>query len=1214
MARSKPRSRPKLKAAARKKPKRASPARPVDQRIPIVGIGASAGGLVALQEFFRTVPPNAPSAFIVVQHLDPTRASEMATILSHVTSLPVIQAADGMELRSGHVFTIPPDKTLTIEDGRLRVLPSDQPRGKWLVIDRLFCSMAEQAGERSVGVVLSGTGSDGTLGLRAIKGEGGLAIAQDPDSAEYDSMPRSAIATGMVDHVLTPGRMMKAIGGFVDHDYVKQPNNGDPIRVPSHINSILSLLHLKRNVDFSGYKKGTLIRRIERRMSMRQVSRTADYLKLLRQEPDEVNALFNDLLIQVTRFFRDADAYKALGREVLSRLVQSAGKESPIRVWVPGCATGEEAYSLAIQILNLADRAQKSVSLQVFASDLDKPSLDWARAGTYPESIANDIAPDLLERYFVRQEHQYVVSQMLRDSVLFAQHNLLVDPPFSRLDLISCRNLLIYLEANIQRRVLQLFHFSLEPGRFLFLGTSETVGVRSDLFQQVNKKAQIYCRLGTVRGERTRLSSAGVAPSPATATVARPRPALPPEPPDYALKHARDLILERHTRATALVNQRFEILSLYGPTGDFLVQPTGPLTTDILSWVREGVRAKLRVALQAAIRKQEKVTVTGMRMRRKDRAVAITVTVEPLGVQFESNGLMLVVFTDQVAPARSRASTGGDHSDQPLVRQLEYELKKARDDLQTTAEQMESTNEELRATNEEVLSINEELQSTNEELENSKEELQSVNEELSTVNAELEYKVGELQTLNDDITNLLTSTDLPTLFLDRGFRIRRFTPATSRLFRLIDSDVGRPISDISHIMADRELMNDIRSVLSSLQPIEREIYTIKSDGFLRRVLPYRTQKDQIEGVVITYTDLADRIRAATQVKEARDFAEAVIKTLREPLLVLNDDLVVQSANAAFYRVFELEPGQVTGRRVFDVGAHEWNIPELRQLLEKAVSTHEAIINYEIRREFAGVGERVLCVNANVLINDSETTILLAFEDITIRLEAERTRTEALRKLVTYDEKERHRLALELHDETGQHLTAFLLGLASLRDTYANLPDVQQVVRELHDKAEELARNLHGISLQLRPRALDDHGLEQAVLNYLEDIRHRHGLEVDFHRAGPELGRLPPVIETVLYRVTQEALTNVLKHARARRVSVVITRRRKEVHLIIEDDGGGFDPTIMEGNGKSLGLRGMRERVMLAKGSLTVESRPGAGTTVFARLPIRGDDYDGDDEA
>jgi two-component system CheB/CheR fusion protein len=1179
------------------------------RRIPIVGIGASAGGVDALLEFFKTIPDDPGMAFIVVQHLDPTRISEMPGLLARRTRLPVTPADDMMPIQPNRVYTIPPDRYVVVQDGHLRVTLPTEPRGLRLPVDALFYSMAEHAAECAVGVILSGNGSDGSLGLRSIKGHGGLAVVQDPSTAEYDGMPRNAIATGVVDHILGPTEMMEMIRGFADHDYVQKPIDGDRAPIPNHVTGILSLLHARRNVDFSAYKKGTLLRRIDRRMSVKHVTQGGDYLRMLRESTDEVNALFNDMLIQVTRFFREPETWKILETEVLARLVAEADKDHPIRVWVPGCASGEEAYSIAILLLEMVDRAQKHIPIQIFATDLDQGSLDQARQGAYPDSIAAHVSPERLQRFFVKSEHRFTVNQVLRDTCIFAHHNMLVDAPFSRLDLISCRNVLIYLEAVIQRRVFDLFHFSLRPGRFLFLGSSETVGAQTDLFQPIDKKTKVFRRLGTVRGDRLRLSLGAAS---ATVTAGLPGPAAPSRE-NATLQKARDLVLERHTRATALINRRNEILALFGPTHDYLTQPTGALTADLLYWVKEGVRAKLRSAIQSAIRRQEKVTLQGLRTQRQGKPVLIGVTVEPLNAQPESDGLVLVVFEDEVEEARPRRGSRKADSSEPVIRQLEYELKVARDDLQTSVEQLESSNEELRATNEEILSMNEELQSTNEELETSKEELQSVNEELTTVNNQLEQRVIEQQTLNDDITNLLTSTDLPTLFLDRRFLIRRFTPATTRLFRLISTDIGRPIQDISRMVEDPTLLEDASEVLSRLRPVEREVRGAPGQGYLRKVLPYRTMLDRIDGVVITYTDISDRLRADAGIREARDFAEAVIATLREPLLVLDQRFVVKSANGAFYRVFQLSPDQVVGRRVFDLGSHEWNVPEFRRLLEQTMAGKAPITNYEVRREFAGVGERVICVNASALVEREETVVLLAFEDITSRMEAELARNEALRQLVSYDEKERHRLALELHDETGQHLTAFLLGLATLRDSYADRPEVRKVVQALQGKAEELARNLHGISLQLRPRALDDHGLERALFNYAEDIRLRHGLEIDLQTAGKDLGRLPGPMEIVLYRVTQEALTNVVKHARASKVSIVTSRKQKEVHLIIEDDGDGFEPADLNTDGKHLGLRGMRERVLLAGGTLTVESNRGAGTTLFARLPIRESSNDGDDD-
>jgi two-component system CheB/CheR fusion protein len=1209
-----PKTRRTKKNAAGRKPSRAAnpransepPARP----LPIVGMGASAGGFEALHEFFKSIPPDPGAAFIVVQHLDPTRVSEMPALLARWTQLKVLQAEDGATLEPNVVYTIPPGRYLIVQRGKIRLTHPAEPRGLRLPIDVLFYSMAEETAECAIGIILSGSGADGSLGLRAIKGHGGLGMVQDPATAEYDSMPRNAIATGVVDYILPPRKMMTAIAAFIDHDYVKKPaDNNNNSKVPEYVHNTLALLHARRNVDFSGYKKGTLIRRIDRRMSVRHISRGADYLALLREDPDEVNALFNDMLIQVTRFFREPETWKVLEREVLARLVETADKDNPIRVWVAGCASGEEAYSVAILLLELAEKSQKPVPIQIFASDLDRASLDQARAGSYPESIAADVSSERLNRFFIHSEHRYVASQLLRDTVIFAHQNLLVDPPFSRLDLICCRNVLIYLESLMQRRVFDLFHFALKPGRYLFLGNSETVGSQTDLFQSMSKRARVYRRLGTVRYDRVRLSMAGMM---AASTMPVPSITPPTSRESLVLAQAREYVLERHTTASALINRRMEILSLFGRTGDYLSQPSGPLTADILSWVREGVRSKLRMAVQTAIRKNGKVTIGGIKARRGDTQVPISITVELLSSAAEADGLLLVAFRDE-APETLPRERAKNEPEEPLVQQLEYELKVARDELQTSVEQLESSNEELRATNEEVLSMNEELQSANEELETSKEELQSVNEELSAVNSQLEGKIQEVQGVSEDISNLLSSTDLPTLFLDRKFQIRRYTAGVTRLFRIIPADLGRPVEDIVRMVRDDSLIADGRVVLERLQPVEREIQIPGDGGYLRRVLPYRTADDRIDGVVVTYTDISDRIRADRLVRETRDFAEAIVETLREPLLVLDQHQAILSANAAFYRVFHLNPKQVIGRRIHEAGNREWNIPELRRMLENMLPEQTQIHNMEIQREFAGIGERVVCVNARTLEMAGQKVILVALEDITHRIEAERTRTQILRQVIGAEEKERHRLALELHDETGQHVTAFLLGLANLKETYARQPESRALIENLQGRAEELARHLHGISLQLRPTALDDHGLERALSNYVEDITLRNDLEIDLH-AAKNAARLPSHIETVLYRVTQEALTNVLKHSRATKVSVVLARKKKEISLIVEDNGSGFraENALEDGDKAHLGLRGMRERVMLAGGTLTVESAPGSGTSLFARIPLQSDS-DGDPE-
>ncbi|MEO8199128.1 MAG: PAS domain-containing protein [Gemmatimonadota bacterium] len=789
---------------------------------------------------------------------------------------------------------------------------------------------------------------------------------------------------------------------------------------------------------------------------------------------------------------------------------------------------------------------------------------------------------------------------------MFAQHNLLTDPPFSRLDLIICRNLLIYLEPAMQQKVIDTFHFGLKGGRFLFLGNSESVGHGTDLFQSVSKRFRIFRRIGAGRHDRPLLRSVTSRSSPFPETAFM----LASSPDSGAVSRARDLVFEKHVEACALVNRKNEIVSLFGPTHQYLIQPTGPLTSDILAWVRGPNRSKLRNALQTALRKDERVTVRGLRIVAGDTTRQACAVIEQLHSTDGDDGLMLIVFRDE-SPRSSPLTGGSAEPDEPLVWQLEHELRITREELQSSVEQLESANEELRATNEEILSMNEELQSANEELETSREELQSVNEELNTVNNQLESKVAEQQQTNDDLANLLTSTDIPTLFLDRQLLVRRFTPAVTRLFRLIPSDVGRPLSDVTWSMTDESLLDDARAVVKDLTPAEAQVRTPNGRVFIRRVLPYRSTDDRIEGVVVTYIDITERSRASEEVRDARNYAEAIVETVREPLIVLDENLIVQSANAAYYRVFEATAGGTIGKRIYDIGNGEWNIPDLRRLLEELLPLNHALNDYEVRQDFGDIGPRIMCLNARALPGARHNLILLAIEDITIRIEAEKGRNEVLRQMVIYEENERHRLALELHDETGQHVTAFLLGLGALLDVHDGHPERRSLVLEMQKRAEELARQLHGISLQLRPTALDDHGLERALANYVEDVTMRHHLDVDLHTSGSGLGRLPSHVETVLYRVTQEAITNILKHARAHKVSVLLAHKAREVSLIIEDDGEGFDADAMLKNRNDgsvrLGLRGMRERVILAGGTLTVESHPGKGTALFARVPLSRDD-------
>lgn len=846
---------------------------------PIVGIGASAGGLNALKKLLRAMPVDSGMAFVLVPHLDPTHESLMAELLARETTMPVVEVQDGTVVSSNRVYVIPPNKYLTLSEGVLRLSTPPQPRGLQTAIDSFLRSLAVDQHERSIGIVLSGTGSHGTPGLREIKLAGGLVIAQDPDTAEYDQMPRSAILSGVVDYVLPPEEMPPVLLKYIQQPYLNRDErlvsrSEDAVE---GLGRVLAVLRARTKYDFHSYRKNMLIRRVQRRMSLSQIDQIADYVDLLLENPDELAALQQDLLINVTAFFRESEAFRALEQQIIPALVKRQSRDAPVRVWIPGCATGEEAYSVAMLLFEGFAAADKPVNVQIFASDIDEQALDVARIGIYPASIAGDVSSERLKRFFIQSdENHYQVNKQLRESICFALQNLISDAPFSRLDLISCRNLLIYLEPDVQQKVVTLFHFALIQDGYLLLGPSESIGRSVDLFEPVSKKSRVYRRIGPVRRELVEI--------PIVSTEGRripPRRSEPASLPPRSFKELTErLVLSNYAPASALINRKYEILFIVGPLVDYLEFPAGEPTRDLLSMARQGLRTKVRAACQRAIHGHETAIDADARVKRNHVYVPCTITVRSISEPKEAEGLILVTFQDRAeSPLRERDTDDpsgigltSDDDESPLVQQLELELNSTREELQSTVEEMESSNEELKASNEEVMSMNEELQSANEELETSKEELQTLNEELTTVNNQLQDKVGELDTANNDLNNLMAVSDIATVFLDTELQIVRFTPATARLLNLRASDVGRPLRDFAPRFTDDNLLDECQMVLDRLVPVDRELRTAEDRHFLRRILPYRTADNRIVGVAITYVDITTRVQAEA---ESRHLATAM---------------------------------------------------------------------------------------------------------------------------------------------------------------------------------------------------------------------------------------------------------------------------------------------------------------------------------------------------
>jgi two-component system CheB/CheR fusion protein len=1214
------------KPKARKKTRRGTRAA---KTFPVVGVGASAGGLESFKRLFSTMPGDCGMAFVLIQHLDPTRESLTAELVGTYTPMRVVQAKQGMPIEPNHVYVIPPNRYLTIRDSTLRLTAPSAPRSLRMAVDFFFRSLAADRGESAIGIVLSGTGTDGTLGLREIKAAGGMTMVQDPLTAPHDGMPRSAIATGCADYVAPAENMADSLIAYTRHVPIVESGAKEPEGDASEsLARTVALLYASTKFDFTGYKKGTLRRRIQRRMSLRHITERSEYLELLRNDPAEAAALFKDLLLKVTSFFRDPAAWQALRERVVRPLVAAKGPDSTVRAWVPACATGEEAYSLAMELLEELQAVRSSCRLQVFASDVDTEALETARAGVYPESIAVDVTPERLTRFFTKSDHRYQVSKELRDVVVFARQNLVADPPFSKLDVITCRNLLIYLEQTAQDRLLTLLHFALEDGGYLFLGSAEGLGREEDLFQVISKKWRIYRRVGPTRHEKVQFP---VVPVPVVPAVSIGPPTQ--QRVDRLPALVQQLLLKRYAPASVIINRSGEIAYYQGQTSEYFTQPTGPPVRNVIATAREGLRAHLRGAIQECLRSGQRVVRSGVRARRDNSKPKVTITVEPLDASDNMAGMWLVSFEDQsdtASSASDAAHTAGDSlvDETGLVGELEYELT-------TTKTELQQTIEDLRASNEELMSVNEELQSSNEELETSKEELQSLNEELATSNTALGSKIGELEDANNDLDNLLTSTSIATLFLDTRLCIRRFTPAAATLFSLIPSDVGRPIADVVQRFTDPALLTDAAAVLS--RPIARKAEVQGEDGrsYVRQVLPYRRHDGQIEGVVITLSDVA-----AEALHEARLYAETIVDTMRDPLLVLDAELRVVSANRAFFAEFHVPEQSTIGRLLYELGDGEWDIQELRTLLTGVLARKRVLNGFEMAHEFRTLGRRVLLLNARALVRGGgrPNLILLAIEDLTDyrRLQDTLRETETL-KLV--EERVRQRQSQLAHALRVSTVGALASGLAheinQPLSTIAN--DVEACVRFVQsgqvDTPELLTLLQDASSEAVRAGAIVEHlrhfirkgepQFEPVDLTELAShVPHVLAHEIKQERINVRLdveARPLPIyadriqIEQVIVNLTQNAIDSVReRHGDNREIEVSVGRVKGMAEVSVRDNGTGIPDDVEEmlfepffstkAQGLGLGLSISRSIIEAHHGRIWAE-RPTNGSGIIVRFTL-----------
>jgi two-component system CheB/CheR fusion protein len=957
----------------------------------VVGIGASAGGLEAFEQFFAGLPPDTGLAFVLVPHLEPTHRGMMPELLARHTKMRVVEAGDGMEVEPNCVYIIPPNADLAILHGKLQVLEPVAPRGLRTPIDLFFRHLAEDQKERAIGIILSGMGSDGTLGVRAIKEQFGMVMVQDPASAKYDGMPRSAINTGIVDYVASAEELPVKLTQYIHHAPPPLKDRELPeAEPPTALQKVFVLLRTRKANDFSCYKTSTVNRRIERRMGVHQFDSLSRYARFLHENPQEVELLYKELLIGVTNFFRDPELFDLLKGFAIPQMLRGREGGRLLRVWNPACSTGEETYSLVIVLMECLARLklEENPSIQVFATDIDQEAIDKARQGSFPAGIAADVSPERLQRFFVQEDEGYRIKKEVRDLVVFAQQNLLVDPPFTKIDILCCRNLLIYLNTETQKKLLPLMHYALNPGGLLILGSAESTSGFNHLFAPLDTKWKVYQRLEV--SERPSIEMPAFAP-PRDAQEAAKAKAQGSET-DVLLSAQRSL-LDLYGPPAVIVNAEGDIIYVNARTGKFLEPASGKAGMNVLAMAREGLREDLEVAIHNAKTRKTAFTLKGVKVKSNGGWTTIDLTVGPLPDRDAPAGLLLVVFQETgVGEPLGSAGTVPTSSDSTTPRnELEEELLRTRERLQSTIEEMQATQEELRSANEELQSSNEELQSTNEELNSSKEELQSLNEEMQTVNAELQSKMDELSRSNSDMKNLLNGTEIATIFLDNDLEVKRFTPQATEIVNMVASDVGRPFGHFTTNLKYDGLVQDVKDVADKLVPKELQIEANDGSWYNLRILPYRTLDNVIDGVVMTFSDITElkRLEASFREQHAEagtclDCAENIIATIREPVVILDAELRIVAASRSFCQTFQVASAIIEGRPHYESARQQWEVPGLRQLVDNVLSKNAQFLDVRVEHDFPNIGHKVLLLNARRMIgaNRHLPLVLLAIEDIT----------------------------------------------------------------------------------------------------------------------------------------------------------------------------------------------------------------------------------------
>ncbi|MBV9999736.1 MAG: PAS domain-containing protein [Verrucomicrobia bacterium] len=1229
----------------------------VDADLIVVGIGASTGGFDAITAFLENLPEQTGMAFVLVQDLDPSdeSTSDAVGTLGSKTGMPVKEASDEGRVEANHVYVIPPGADMVIEDGILRLSPRTSFDGQPMPVDIFLRALAADRHDRAIAVILSGPGSDGALGVQTVKAEGGITFCQEPASAGNPGMPAAAISTSCVDFVLAPAGIAGELGRISRHPYSRKR----PVKAPAsegaaeakvgkagakksaagaggddrHGAEMLRVLILLRSIfgaDFMHYPPTTIQRRVLRRMALLHIDRVEDYVRFLHGHEGELVTLHQEILLKVNSFFRDPGVFEFLKRRVFPGIVKDCLGDQGVRLWVPGCSTGEEAYSLAVCLSEYLEQHRAHCPVQIFATDLSDAALDHAREGTYIENIALDVSPERLRRFFTRIGRSYRVAKPIREQIVFARHNLVKDPPFSRLDLISCRHLLSDLSPNLRRKIGFTLHYALRPGGHLVLGHSENADEFAGLFTPLDEETCIFVRQDAPSRGRSESRATGHPSGPGRQA---PSPKTPDPLPPYArsgganpsrtvqeagspeiVQEANRLLIQRYAPPGAVVNSRFEVIEFHGQGHAYFEPAYGKASFNLLKLIKEPLAIHVR-SLVAAARRNFIARTQRVTYREHGLTHELELEVVPLTAPSERH--FLVLFHRATPGGPHAASSESERASLPAEERTPqtHEVETLRQELATTQQYLESiikeqdaATEEIKIANEEIRSSNEELQSTNEELEAAKEELQTNNDELATLNQELQVRNAELANVNNDLINLVNSINFAILMLGSDGRIRRFTAIAMRLFNLIPADLGRPFSDIRSNLQVPDFAHLVDEVIQTVTSKEREVQDKEGRWYSMSIRPYRTSEHKIDGAVIYLVDIDDLKRSLEAFKRSRDFSQAVVETVREPLVVLDAGLKVKSANTAFYNLIGAAPQETLGRSFHTLADGDWDIPRLRRFLADVVETGNRIQDYVIEHNFREIGRKRLLFNGRRINGEDQTPplILLAIEDVT-----ERRRVE--QQVLAVSERERRRMAQELHDGLGQHLTAITFVAQTIHHQleHQNYAEATKNAEQLVTEVSEATGLTRDLAKGLHPMQLQGDQFQTAMGTLANNVSSLFKVVCTFRCDHP---CLPPAGSdegaTQLYGIAQEAINNALKHAKPTRITISYKQdpQTGRARLLIgNDDSGSPKPAGPDQITRGMGLRIMRYRAESIGGKFHFDQAPDGSTLVTATFGEEGDE-------